>query len=199
MRPKQRKRYRQKLERQSNFTLLFLNFRLFMAQVTAKLNNLRLAPRKVRAIIDLIKGKNVNDALNQLEYFVRRPVGPVKKLLNSAIANAENNFNMVRGNLYIKSILVDEGVKLKRMRAKGFGRAAAIQKKTSHIKLILDELKPGLRTEKRAKVKKEEVAEETVREDKTYETKKPEIKREIGSRKGILGGLGKRIFQRKQV
>ncbi len=178
-------------------------------QVKAQLNNLRLAPRKVRAIVNLIKGKNVNDALSQLEYFVRRPSKPVKKLINSAIANAENNFNMLKDNLYIKSIIVNEGVKLKRMRPKGFGRAAAIQKKTSHIELILDELRSGLRTEKRAKVKKEEAIEETVKENKAYETKKPtssearqgrpEVKREIGSKKGLLGGFGKKFFQRKAI
>src|SRR3989338_3712700 len=100
-----------------------------MAEVKAQLNNLRIAPRKVRAVVRLLKGKNVIDALNQLEHFVRKSAGPLKKLLNSAIANAENNFNMVRDNLYVKSIIVNEGIKLKRFRAKGFGRAAAIQKK----------------------------------------------------------------------
>ena len=189
-------------------------------EVTAQLNNLRIAPRKVRAVVNLIKGKNVNTALDQLEYFVRKPVGPLKKLLNSAIANAENNFSMVKENLYIKELIVNEGVKLKRFRAKGFGRAANIQKKTSHIKLVLDEKTPGLRMARQARVKKE-ASEEVVRETRTNEDKKlasgearpsrrddesrpgqgrPEVKREIGTKKsGLLGNLGKRIFQRKQV
>ncbi len=177
-----------------------------MAEVTAKLNNLRLAPRKVRAVAGLVKGKNVTEALNQLEFYVRRPSEPLKKLINSAIANAENNFNMVKDNLYIKELIVDEGIKLKRFRAKGFGRAEPVQKKTSHIKLVLDERTPGLRMEKK-KVKKE-AAEEHVHETKTHETKKPasgearqgrhEVKREIGS-KGILGNFGKKLFQRKVV
>lgn len=170
-----------------------------MAQVTAKLNNLRLAPRKVRAIVNLIKGKNVVDAFNQLEYFVRRPSEPVKKLLNSAIANAENNFNMVKENLYIKSIIVDEGVKLRRMRAKGFGRSAAIQKKTSHISLILDERTPGLKQEKSSKTAKKDVRESVKEEKANFETKKPEVKREMGSKKGVLGNFGKKLFQRKAV
>ena len=170
-----------------------------MSEVKAQLNNLRLAPRKVRSVIGLLKGKSVNDALGQLEYFVRRPAEPLKKLLNSAIANAENNFSKVKDNLYIKSIIVDEGVKLKRMRAKGFGRSAAIQKKTSHIRLILDEYRAGLRKEKTAKVKKDtsEIIKEEVR---THDSKKPEIKREIiGPKKGVFGGLGKRLFQRKAI
>lgn len=191
-----------------------------MSEVKAQLNSLRLAPRKVRAVANLLKGKNVNDALGQLEYFVRRPAEPIKKLLNSAIANAENNFSMVKDNLYIKSIIVDEGVKLKRMRAKGFGRAAAIQKKTSHIRLILDEYRAGLRKEKTARAKKE-TSEVTTEETRKNEFKKPasgearpprrddesrlgqgrpETKREIiGPKRGILGGLGKRFFQRKAI
>lgn len=169
-----------------------------MAEVKAQLNNLRLAPRKVRAVTNLVKGKKVSDAVSQLEFFVRRPSEPVKKLINSAIANAENNFNMVKDNLYIKSIIVDEGVKLKRMRAKGFGRSAAIQKKTSHIRLILDEYTPGLKRERSAKAKKETV--ENVKEGTRAHVhgKKPEVKQELGS-KGGLGNFGRKIFQRKQV
>lgn len=145
--------------------------------------------------------------MDQLGHFIRRPVEPVRKLLNSAIANAENNFNMVKENLYIKEFIVNEGVKLKRFRAKGFGRAAAIQKKTSHLKLVLDERTPGLRQERKTGIKKEE-AEATLKETRVHEDKKPalgearqgrpEIKREIG-KKGILGNLGRRFFQRKAV
>lgn len=169
-----------------------------MAQVTAKLNSLRLSPRKVRAVVQLLRGKDVNFALNQLEYFVRRPVDPIKKLLNSAIANAENNFNMVKENLFIKEFLVDEGVKLKRFRAKGFGRAAMIQKKTSHLKLVLEEKTPGLRHEHSAKPRKQANAD-TNREETKSESKRPEIKREIGNKKGLLGNFGKKLFQRKAV
>lgn len=185
-------------------------------QVVAKLNNLRLAPRKVRAVVNLVKGKTVSEALDQLEYFVRRPVGPLKKLINSAVANAENNFNMVKSNLYIKGLTVDEGAKLKRFRAKGFGRAAAIQKKTSHIKIILDERTPGLRAEKKTRLKKE-ASEEVERETRAHENKKhfdsapsyaeasagrqgkPEVKREMGKRGGMLENIGKKLFQRKAI
>ena len=170
-----------------------------MAQVTAKLNNLRLAPRKVRAVVGLVRGKNVNYAADQLEYFVRRPAAPLLKLIRSAIANAENNFNMVKDNLYIKEFIVNEGTKLKRFRAKGFGRAAAIQKKTSHIVLVLAERTPGLRKEKIIKEKKENVIENSDRDIKTHEDKKPEIKREIGKKGSTLGNFGRRIFQRKSI
>src|SRR3990167_4472612 len=102
---------------------------MIMSEVTAQLNKLRIAPRKVRAVVNLIKGKNVTQALDQLGVMIKKPTGGLIKLLNSAVANAENSFGMVKDNLYVKRILVDEGVKLKRFRAKGFGRAAAIQKK----------------------------------------------------------------------
>ena len=171
-----------------------------MTQVKAKLNNLRISPRKVRAVANLVKRKNVIDALNQLEHFVRKPVGPLKKLLNSAIANAENNFSMIRENLYIKNLTVDEGTKLKRFRAKGFGRAAVIQKKTSHISIVLDERTPGLRREKSAvKSKKRDVIESSKEEMGEAESKKPEVKREIGNKKSLLGNFGKRLFQRKAI
>ena len=181
---------------------------IIMTQVKAKLNNLRIAPRKVRAVANLIKGKNVNDALSQLSYFVRKSVEPIKKLLDSAIANAENNLNMVRDNLYVKEFIVNEGTKLKRFRAKGFGRAALIQKKTSHLRLVLDERTPGLRTEKKDRVKSskaslaeggKETTEETVRGGNPYDIKKPEVKREIGSKGSRFGSFGKKLFQRKAI
>ncbi len=170
-----------------------------MAEVKAQLNSLRIAPRKVRSVANLLKGKNAVQAADQLEHFMRRPTGPLKKLLYSAIANAENNFNMVKDNLFIKQIVVDEGTKLKRFRAKGFGRAAALQKKTSHITIILSERTPGLRMDKQVSRKKED--KEVKTEDRTHdhEVKKPEIKREMGSKGNMLGGLGKKLFQRKAI
>ena len=116
-----------------------------MTTVKAQLMNTRLAPRKVRLIVNLVRGKNALLAMDQLAFVVRRPADPVAKLIKSAIANATNNFNMVASNLYIKEFYVDEGVKLKRFRAAGFGRAREVQKKTSHIHLVLAEKVPGLK------------------------------------------------------
>ena len=75
--------------------------------VKSKTNGLRLAPRKVRAVVNLIRGKNVDQALDQLEFLIRRPAAPVIKLVKAAIANAENNFHLVRENLFVKEIKVD--------------------------------------------------------------------------------------------
>lgn len=179
-----------------------------MAEVKAKLNQLRIAPRKVRSVTNLVKGKNVNEALEQLEFMVKKSTKPVIKLLNSAVANAENNFNMVRDNLFIKSIIVNEGIKLRRFRAKGFGRGEAIQKKISSINLVLAEKVAGIRGEVKKVKSKEEQNQmqeyqnksETVAESPEIKTeKKPKIQTKIGSKRNLLTNIGKRLFRRKAV
>jgi large subunit ribosomal protein L22 len=110
-----------------------------MVEVKAHLNYLRIAPRKVRLVVDLIRGKSVQEARNILNFTVKRAALPIRKLLDSAVANAKNNFNLDEKKLYIKKIFVNEGPKLKRYRAASRGRAVEIQKKTSHITIILDE------------------------------------------------------------
>lgn len=123
-------------------------------EVRAQLNGVRLAPRKMRAIADLIKKLDVTEALAQLEHYIRRPSPVFIKLLNSAIANAENTYQMVRGNLYIKNIVVDEGIKLKRMFPRAQGRATMVHKKTSRVQVVLDERVPGMRTQASAVAEK---------------------------------------------
>ncbi len=114
------------------------------------------------------------------------------------MANAENNFNLVKENLFIKEFKVDEGVKMRRFKAKGFGRAGLIQKKTSHVTIILSERVPGM---KRAESKKsDEVHEHKHKEEKVAKIKdiekRPEAKKEIGQKKA---GFVKRMFQRKSI
>ena len=101
-----------------------------------------MAPRKVRLVVGLIRRKSLADALDQLAHMAKRSGEPVAKLLNSAAANAEHNLKLTRDHLWIKEIVVDEGVKLKRFRAKGFGRANPIEKKTSRVRLVLEHREP---------------------------------------------------------
>ena len=178
-----------------------------MAQVIAQLRFLHIAPRKVRSVVKVLKGMDVEKARYQLIFRLRRPKDPLIKLLNSAIANAKNNFSMVEDNLFIKEIFVNEGIKLKRFRPSGFGKAAPIQKKTSHVKIILEERKPGLRMAKSEKLKeiKEEKTEglEKRTEKKFFDKTqgKPEIKKEVG-KKGILSGVkdaSRKFFRRKSI
>ena len=161
------------------------------------LNNLRIAPRKVRLIANLIKKSSVLSAQASLKFQSKKAALPIMKLLKSAVASAANNFNLPAENLYISNILVDEGTKLKRFRPRAFGRAAAIQKKTSHITLILEEkIISGI---KRPKKKVREIT--TSREElpkETVATPKKEAPREIKPKR-MLGGFTRKIFRRKAI
>lgn len=101
---------------------------------------IRMSPRKVRLVVDKVRGKQINEANAILDYSPKRAAQPVKKILMSAVANAENNFKIEDiDKLFIKNIYVDEGPTLKRMRPMSMGRAGRIRKRTSHITVVLDE------------------------------------------------------------
>jgi large subunit ribosomal protein L22 len=100
----------------------------------AVLSNLRISPRKVRLVADLIKGRTVDQALVQLGFLAKRSAAPVAKLLNSAAANAAP---VAREGLVVKEIRVDSGATLKRIRPRAFGRAYRINKRTSRIMVTL--------------------------------------------------------------
>lgn len=106
-------------------------------QYTAKLSFLRQAPRKVRSVGDLIKGLPVNEAEAQLLAQTRRPSKALLKLLRSAVANAKNNKVNDVQHLFVESIRVDNGPMLKRMLPRARGSASPIQKKMSHVTLVL--------------------------------------------------------------
>ena len=99
----------------------------------------RIAPRKVRQVANEIKGKAVDEALQILEFTPRAAAEVLQKVLNSAVANAENNYDLARSNLVVAKAYVDQGPTLKRFRARAQGRAAAIRKRTSHITIIVEE------------------------------------------------------------
>ena len=99
----------------------------------------RVSPRKVQIVIDLIRGKKVDDALAILMYTPTSASPVVEKLLNSAIANAENNLEMDRQSLYVAETYANQGPTLKRYWARSHGRADMIKKHTSHITIVLDQ------------------------------------------------------------
>lgn len=101
----------------------------------------RISSRKVKVVIDLIRGKQVNEAKAILMHTPKAASEPVGKLLDSAIANAENNMEIPRDNLYVAEVFANQGPTLKRFRPRAQGRAARIRKRTSHITIILDEIK----------------------------------------------------------
>lgn len=111
-------------------------------EIVTKLKYHRMAPRKVRLIADLIRGKKSREALVQLNFSKNKAALMMAKLLKSAISNAKNNFKIKdEENLYVKKIFVDEGPTLKRYRPRAFGRAAMIRKRTTHITVVLDKKK----------------------------------------------------------
>ena len=100
---------------------------------------IRISPQKARLVVDLIRGKRVEDAREILTYSQKRSGEIVGKVLKSAVANATQNPNIYEKILFVKEVLVDQGPSLKRWRARAQGRAASIKKRMSHITVILDE------------------------------------------------------------
>ena len=107
---------------------------------TAKATYIRIAPRKVQIVLDLIRNQPADKAMAILKYTPKAACEPLMKLLKSAMANAENNNNMDVSRLYVAECSVSQGPTLKRIRPRSHGRAFRINKKTSHINLVLKEM-----------------------------------------------------------
>ena len=112
-------------------------------QAKAVAKTVRIAPRKVRLVVDLIRGKEVGEAIAILRHTPKAASPIIEKVLKSAIANAEHNYEMEPNNLYVSECYVDEGITLKRYRPRAHGRASRINKRTSHITVVVSEKKEG--------------------------------------------------------
>ena len=108
-------------------------------EVKATLNFGRIGCQKARLVADLIRGKDVNEAIRALTFMKQKGAGLVKKLIESAVANAEDKKVIDVDNLYVKTITVDMGPAIKRFRPRAQGRASGIKRKISHINVVLDE------------------------------------------------------------
>ena len=108
-------------------------------EARAQATHVRMSPRKVKVVLDLIRNKPVDVALAIAKHTPKAACEPLYKLVKSAAANAENNFNMDRNNLYVSECFVCPGPILKRVRPRAQGRAYRIEKRTSHITLVLKE------------------------------------------------------------
>ncbi len=108
-------------------------------ETQASARYVRIAPRKVRIVVDLIRGKSVGDALAILRNTPKAASPLVEKVLSSAVANAEHNFEIKGDNLYVAKVFVDQGPTLKRFKARARGMASRINKKTSHVTLVVAE------------------------------------------------------------
>jgi large subunit ribosomal protein L22 len=106
----------------------------------------RMSPRKVRRVIDLVRGKEVDAALNALHFLRKRAALPIEKTLRSAVANMLNNRDAKKvdeANLYVKTAFVDGGFTMKRFRAGSMGRASRVRKRTCHITIVVSEYEPS--------------------------------------------------------
>ncbi|MEI7590449.1 MAG: 50S ribosomal protein L22 [Deltaproteobacteria bacterium] len=108
-------------------------------EIKAVAKYIRVSPQKARLVVDLIRGKDVEDALNILVLTRKKSAGIVQKVLKSAMANAKMNVAVDENILFIKKVFVDQGPALKRFRARAQGRAASIKKRMSNITVVLDE------------------------------------------------------------
>ena len=110
-----------------------------VTEARAKLSYARISSRKVKIVIDLIRNKNVAEALAILKFTPKAAAEIVEKLLKSAVANADHNFGMDTEKLYVAEIFANQGPTLKRVRPRAQGRAFRIRKRTSHITVVLKE------------------------------------------------------------
>lgn len=153
-------------------------------EVRAHAKFIRMSPRKVKLVADLIRGLNVSTAETQLKFTLKDASEPVLKLLKSAEANAVNNFNLKKENLFVKTIFVNEGPMLKRFRPRAFGKAGLILKRMCHITIVLDEATPA--AEKKMVAVKE----------KTVKTEEARVSAKGGS---ALGGKKIKEVKNKSV
>ncbi len=108
-------------------------------EVKASLSYAKVGTQKARLVADLVRGRNVDDAIKNLTFMKQKSAELIKKLIESAVANAEQKQVIDIDNLYIKTIFVDKGPDSKRFRPRAQGRAFQLRKKQSHINVILDE------------------------------------------------------------
>lgn len=116
-------------------------------EIKARTKYLKISPKKMRRVIDVVRGMDAEQSIQQLTFIPRKAARLIIRTLKSALANAKHNFDLEKEDLMIKSIFVDEGPVLKRWRPRAFGRAAQIRKHASHLTVIL-ETKIGVKAKK---------------------------------------------------
>ncbi len=177
-----------------------------MAEIKANLNKIRMSPRKVKLVVDLIRGKTLTEAKNQLRFLVKKPAPLILKLLESAGANAKHNFNINdEDSLKISKIIVEAGPTLKRWIPRAMGRATPIRKRTCSVKMVLQTTEK-IKEEKKRMVSKPEVlsAEEVAGDSKEKSEQIAEEKNDINAKKvlparpyGASSQAKKRNFSRQ--
>lgn len=173
-------------------------------KVTSKLRHLRISPRKVRLVADLIRKKKAEEAQTILDFTIKKGSRPLIKLLKTAIADAKNNFQLEATNLYISKITIDQGPINKRWRPRSRGMANPIKKRTSHITLILEEIEPGKKLKEVKEIK--EIRKDVIEKKGQPAVDRPKAERpkfehgpELETIKPKKAKELKRIFRRKSI
>jgi len=175
-------------------------------EIKASINDLRMSPRKVRLVIDLIRKMPVDAALAQLKFTNKLATEPVAKMIESAIANGVNTYGLDRTNLFIKEIRSDEGTTLKRWMPKAHGRATVIRKRGAHVKVVLGEIADSGKHEKKvvkteAPMKLEDLAKEAEKTSKTSKKKEADEEKTTVKAKTKTAapekGFAAKVFRRK--
>lgn len=170
-------------------------------EIKAKVKNLRMSPRKVRLVVDLIRKMPVDKALDQLRFLNKKPAMAVSKLIKTALSDAEHNFNLDKNNLKIKEIKVDEGITMKRWMPKAFGRATVIRKRACQISLTLTEIvDSGKKESRKVKVDDPVKLDEMTKKDEKIKDKKDVKKNQAKPEtddKGSSKGFASKVFHRK--
>jgi large subunit ribosomal protein L22 len=162
-------------------------------EVAAKGNNIRISPKKARPIASVVRGKNAREAQVILASMPQKAAKIILKVLDSAMANAENNFSLDKSQLTISEIKIDEGPVLKRYRPRAFGRASEIKKRTSHVSVVVS---GEVKTKKKATENKSEVEAKITQEDesKKIEIERPQDKINVNANQK---GSAPKMFRRK--
>ncbi len=157
-----------------------------MKDVHAHLRYLRIAPRKVRLVVDAVRGLSVQAAERDLQFNSKQAAVPVLKLLRSAMANAEHNFHLKPETLYIQKITADDGPTLRRYRPRALGSSAMIRKRTSHVTIVLAE-REEIKESKKSKKHQESTKSEKPRKSKEQkETKSKKVTSDKLSGKAVM-------------
>jgi large subunit ribosomal protein L22 len=177
-------------------------------EIKASLNHLRMSPRKVRLVIDLVRKMPVEKAIAQLKFSGKKAALPVIKLIESGIANASDLYSIDKSNLLVKEIRSDEGLTLKRWMPKAHGRATLLRKRGSHISLVLAEITEGGKREKKAApkadapIKLSDLAKEAEKkgakkDEAKAENKEVKAKTNKGGEVSGSKGFATKVFRRK--
>lgn len=154
-------------------------------KIKASAKQIKMSPSKLRLVADLVRGLKVDKALEVLMFNQKLAAKPITKLLKSAIANAEHNYNLKQDNLKIAEIRVDEGISMKRWMPRAHGRATTIRKRSSHVSLSLEQI---IAVTEKIEARKEKI-EEPIKLDKLASEAKTQSAEAKGGKRAKAEGV----------